>query len=309
MNLNYLNTFLNVIKLGSYSKAAKKLYFSQPNVSFQMKRLEKDIGLPLIDYHQKTLYPTKAGKMLLTFAEHVYREQLTLEHNLEQLREQLVGNLFITASHVPGEFILPGLLSEFNNQYPSVEIKAVLSDPGKVIDSVINGDFEIGFSSNRPDNPDLAHFKIAEDEVVLIVSPVHKLAHQNEASLSDLIGESLIFRAEPDGQGNTPADLLINAGFDLNQSKTRLILGSNIGVVSAVEAGAGIALISNLVVRKSEALGTVKVLKIKKIKSRREFSCIYRNDRKISGACNAFIEFLQEKLKAPGESSGNLTKP
>jgi DNA-binding transcriptional LysR family regulator len=309
MNLNYLYTFLNVIKLGSYSKAAKKLYFSQPNVSIQMKRLEKDLGLPLIDYHQKTIYPTKAGKMLLTFAEHVYREQMVLEHNLEQLREQLVGNLFITASAVPGEFILPVILSEFNAQYPSVEIKTVLSDPARIITSIVNGEFEIGFSSSKPDDPDLEYFKIAEDEVVLIVFPGHKLAHQKEASLNDLIGESLIFRSEPDTQGNTPADFLINAGFDLNQCKTRMILGSNIGVVSAVEAGAGIALISDLAVRKSEALGTLKVLKIKKLKAKRDFSCIYRKDKKISRVCQAFIDFLHERQKTPQDSSGNLMKP
>ena len=223
------------------------------------------------------------------------------------MREQLVGNLFITASHVPGEFILPGILSEFNNQYPSVEIKIVLYDPGQVIASIINGDFEIGISSTRPDNSVLAHFTIAEDEVVLIVYPGHKLAHQKEVSLNDLIGESLIFRTEPAGQGNTPADLLIEAGFDLNQSQTRMVLGSNIGVVSAVEAGAGVALISNLVVRKSEALGTVRVLRVKRLKSKREFNCIYRNDRPISRVCNTFLDFLRARLKAFG-GPGNMTK-
>jgi DNA-binding transcriptional LysR family regulator len=309
MNLNYLITYLNVIKLGSYSKAAKKLYFSQPNVSFHIKRLEEDIGLPLIDYHQKTIYPTKAGKILLAFAEHVSREQLILEHNLEQLREKLVGNLFIAASYVPGEYILPVMLSEFNDQYPSVEIKTVLSDPSKVMGSVINGDYEIGFCSCVPDNdPNLESFKIAEDEVVLIVSPGHKLAHQKEVSLNDLTGESFIFRAEPEGRGDTPPDLLIEGGFDLDQCKTRLILGSNIGVVTAVEAGAGVALISNLVARKSEALGTVKVLKIRKLKAKRKFFCIYKKDRKISRVCSAFIDFLQERPKILPESAGNTTQ-
>jgi LysR family transcriptional regulator, transcriptional activator of the cysJI operon len=299
MNLNYLITYLNVIKLGSYSKAAKKLYFSQPNVSFQIKRLEEDIGLPLIDYHQKTIYPTKAGKMLLAFAEHVAREQSNLEHNLEQLREELVGNLFIAASYIPGEFILPAMLSDFNQLFPSVEIKAMLSDPRKVFTAVANGDFEIGFSSGKLENPALKYFKIAEDEVVLIVYPGHKLSHQKVASLADLTGESLIFRSEPEGGGYTPPDLLIEAGFDLNRCKTKLIIGSNIGVVTAVEAGAGIALLSNLVARKSEALGTVKVLKMEALASRREFFCIYKNSGKLSLACKTFIDFLRERLKIP----------
>jgi len=296
MNINYLNTYFNVIKAGSFSKAAKKLFSSQPNVSYQVKRLEQDIGLPLIDYHKKTIYPTKAGRIVLSFAEKIVREQHVLEHELAMLIDNLVGNLFIVASHIPGEFILPPMLCSFNKEYPSVETNTVLINPSRVIESISSGGYEVGFCSDKPESKNLDYFEIAEDKVMLILYPGHPLAHETEVSIKDLTGESFILRAEPEGKGHTPPDLLLEAGFDFNKSKTKLTMGSNVGVISAVEAGAGIAFMSNLAVRKGESMGTIKTLRLSDVNTTRKYYCVYRNDQTVSHLYKVFIDFIRDKV-------------
>ena len=78
MNIEYLKTYLEVIKLGSFSEVAKRMSISQPAVSFQIQKLERDLGVRLLDRSQKTITLTDAGKRLLRFAETVDREQALL---------------------------------------------------------------------------------------------------------------------------------------------------------------------------------------------------------------------------------------
>ena len=89
MNLEYLKTYIELIETGSFSKVAKKLSISQPAVSFQIQKLERDLGVRLIDRGQKAITITEAGKRLLRFAESVEEERGHLRHDLDQLREEV----------------------------------------------------------------------------------------------------------------------------------------------------------------------------------------------------------------------------
>ena len=96
MNLDYLRTYREVIKLGSFSKAAKKLSISQPAVSFQIQALERDLGIRLIDRGRKTITLTEAGKRLLDFADLTEQERERLAHDLSQLHDEITGELAIS---------------------------------------------------------------------------------------------------------------------------------------------------------------------------------------------------------------------
>ena len=133
MNLDHLNTYIEVVKTGNFSEVAKKLGISQPAVSFQIQKLEQDLGVRLIDRKQKKLTLTEPGKRLLTFAQKVQDEYSGMLEDMNQLREDVTGNLFISASTIPGDFILPPLLSEFKTLHPSVQIQVAVSDSGQVI--------------------------------------------------------------------------------------------------------------------------------------------------------------------------------
>ncbi len=293
MNLDYLRTYLEVIKTGSFSEVARKLSISQPTVSFQIQKLERDLGVRLIDRSKKTIIMTEAGKRLLRFAEFVEEERARLLDDVEQLREEVVGDLVITASTVPGEFLIPAILSEFKVQHPAVGIRVAVSDSLTVINDVQNGAYEVGFCGAMPEGRDLESFKIAEDEIVLIVFPEHPFANRPEVSPMELVGEPLIFREETSGTQRSVESQLLEAGFNLGQGAPKLILGTTQAVVSAVEAKAGIAFVSSLAIKKSCALGLVKVVELEGLRLRRDFFCIYREERIVSRLLGEFIAFVQ----------------
>jgi len=302
VNLDYLRTYLEVIKLGSFSEVAKKLSISQPAVSFQIHKLERDLGIRLIDRGQKAITMTNAGKRLLHFAEAVLEERAHLVHDLEQLREEVTGNLVVAASTIPGEILLPPVLGEFKAQHPAVGVRLEISDSLTVLAGVREGAHDLGFSGLAPEGSDLEFFKTAEDEIVLIAFPEHPFTRRGEVSLLELRGEPFIFREETSGTQQNLKSLLTGAGLDLGRSPTELVLGTTQAVISAVEARVGIAFVSNLAIKKSLALGLVKEVSVAGLKLSRDFYCLYRRERVVSRLLEEFIAFV--RLKASDEEVG-----
>lgn len=296
MNLDYLKTYREVIRLGSFSEVAKRLSISQPAVSFQIQALERDLGIRLIDRRQKSITMTQAGKRLLHFAELVEKERDRLVYDLSQLRDEVTGDLAISASTIPGEFLLPPILAEFKRLHPAITTRMMISDSLAVISRIQNNEYEIGFCGALPEGTDLTAFKIAEDEIVLIVFPEHPFAERQKVSFGELQKESLILREETSGTQRSLESLLLKAGFDLGRCTPSLVLGSTQAVISAVEAGIGIAFVSNLAINKSLTLRLVKVVGIKGLRLRRNFYCIYRKERIVSRLLKEFIAFVESRI-------------
>lgn len=293
MNLDYLKTYRDVIKLGSFSEVAKKLSISQPAVSFQVQALERELGIRLIDRRQKSIAMTEAGKRLLRFAESIEKEREQLAYDMEQLQEEVTGNLAIAASTIPGEFLIPPLLAEFKAAHPVIGIQMVVSDSLTVIARVQGGDYEVGFCGTLPEGTNLTSFKIAEDEIVLIVFPEHPFAQRKKVSFGELEKEPLITREQTSGTQRSLESLLLKAGLDLGRCSPSLVLGSTQAVIASVEAGIGIAFVSNLATKKSLALELVETVDIEGLKLRRNFYCIYRKERVVSRLLEEFITFIE----------------
>ncbi len=303
MNIDHLKTFQEVIRLGSFSEVAKKLAISQPAVSFQIQKLEHELGIRLIDRTQRAITLTAAGKRLLKFAESIEAERDRLQHDLEHMREEISGDLLIAASTIPGEYLLPPLLAKFKQRYPAVKIQSDVSDSLTVIDRVRDSTYEIGFCGVAPEGQDLASFRVATDEIVLIVSPEHPFARKSEISPDELEGEPFIFRETTSGTQRSLESRLSRAGLDLRKFIPNLVLGSTQAVISAVSAGAGIAFVSNLAIKKILPLGLVQQVGVRGLHLNREFYCIFRQERVVSRLLEGFINFI--KIEAAHSDKGD----
>jgi DNA-binding transcriptional LysR family regulator len=293
MNLDHLKTFLEVVRLGSFSEVAKRLSVSQPAVSFQIQKLEHELGVRLIDRTQRAITLTAAGKRLLRFAESVEAEREHLQNDLEQMREEVSGDLVIASSTIPGEYLLPPLLAKFKALHPAVRVQVDVSDSLTVINGVRDNAYEVGFCGIAPEGQDLKSFRVAGDEIVLIVFPEHPFARWGEVSPDELAGEPLIFREGTSGTQRNLETGLARAGLDRSKWVPKLILGTTQAVVSAVEAKAGIAFVSNLAIKKSLALGLVRQVGVSHLKMSRDFYGIYRRERVVTRLLEEFIAFVQ----------------
>jgi DNA-binding transcriptional LysR family regulator len=295
MNLKYMSTFIDLVKLGSYSKAAQKLSISQPAVSFQIRKLEEELNIPLVDHTKKKLVTTEAGKRLFRFAEHIEQEKSDLLNEFDNLRQEIIGELTIAASPIPGEYILPAILGEFKEHYPAVGISVQILESSNVLAETKNGSFDFGFCTKQPNNQDMEYFKMDEHEAVLIVYPGHPFSFRKEVELSELTEEPLILRTEVSNTQESPQALLFKAGLDLGQCQTKLVLGSYMGVITAVEARTGIGIVSNKAIARSVALGLVKVVRIKGLILKRDIFCIFDKDKLSSKLHSEFINFIKSK--------------
>ncbi len=292
MNIEHLKTFQEIARLGSFSEVAKKLHISQPAVSFQVQRLEQELGLQLIDRSQRSAALTEAGKHLLRFAEAVEEEREKLRRDLEKMQADISGELLIGASTIPGEYILPALAAKFKKIHPAVRIQIDISDSLTVINRIRDNAYEVGFCGTVPDGQDLAHFKIADDEIVLIVYPEHLFTARSEVIPEELAGEPFILREATSGTQRSLENLLEQAGFSAEKLTPHLVLGSTQAVVSAVAAGAGIAFVSSLAIKKG-CSPSVKQVKVHGLRLNRDFYCIYRRDRAASRLNEEFRNFVQ----------------
>lgn len=305
MNLDYLKTYLKLVKLGSFSAVAKKLSISQPAVSFQIQKLERDLGVRLINRGQKKITMTDAGKRLLVFAKTVDNETSHLQHDLDSLRQEVTGKLAVIASTIPGEFILPHILGEFMTLHPTVTAQVTISDSMAVISRVRENTYKVGFCGVfPPKNQGLEFFKTAGDEIVLIVPPGHPFAGRRAVPFAELEKTSLISREATSGTQKSLEMLLHKAGFNPGSLTTKLYLGSTQAIVSAVESGAGIAFISSLAIKKSLKLGMVCQVTVGKLKLERNFYCVYYKERVETRLLKEFLAFSRTRATTNKEVGG-----
>jgi DNA-binding transcriptional LysR family regulator len=297
MNIEQLYTFQEVARLGSFSEVAKKLGISQPAVSFQIQKLEQELGVRLIDRSQRALTLTGAGKRLLDFAEAVDMQRKHLQYDLEQMRDEIAGDLHLNASTIPGEYLLPPLLARFKERHPAVRIQVDVSDSVTVIERISGNAGEIGFCGIVPEGQDLEYFRIAGDEIVLIVPPEHPFAKKADVTPDELTGEPFIFREATSGTQRSLQDCLSKAGVDIMKWTPHLILGSTQAVLLAVAASAGVAFVSDIAV-KSLTTGRVTQVSVRGLKLERDFYCIYRKERIVTRLHHEFINFVQYHAKS-----------
>ncbi|MFC1906202.1 selenium metabolism-associated LysR family transcriptional regulator, partial [Chloroflexota bacterium] len=278
---------------GNFSEVAKDLAISQPAVSFQIQRLERDLGIRLLDRHMKKIAVTEAGKRLVRFAEKVEKEKAQLICDIDQLRDEVTGELIIAASTIPGEYLLPSILSEFKQRYPSIGVQVAISDSMDTINGIKGGRYEIGFCGVGPEGGDLECFKMAQDEIVLIVPKGHPFAKKKKITFAEIAGEPIISREESSGTRRSLEKLLLDGGYDAKRFEPKLVLSTSQSIVSAVEEGIGIAFVSSLAIKKSLALGLVKQVPIDGVKLSRDFYCVYRKEHIVSRLLEEFISFVR----------------
>ena len=168
-----------------------------------------------------------------------------------------------------------------------------MSDSGQVIEDVENGMYDVGFCGVKPENKEIEATKIAEDEIVLIIGSGHPFESRKRVSFMEITEEPFIAREESSGTQKNVVSAFKKAGFDIGLLKPSLILGTTEAVVSAVESQSGIAFVSNYAIQKSLALGMVKTVDVEGLTLKRDFYCIYRQERIVSRLLDEFISFIK----------------
>jgi len=257
VNVSQLRTFIEVIDHGSFSEAARVLGISQPAVTMQIQALEADVGATLLDRGYRKIEVTEAGQALLPHARTVLAEIAQAHTSIEALSDTVTGRLTLAASTTPGQYVLPRVLGAFLKEYPEVGVSLRVHDTSEVVALVESGDANLGMIGAEVHGARVHYEQLGSDDLVLVCPPGHWLTTRTDVPFADLTDEPFIVREAGSGTRMVAEDTIRRGGVDPAELKVVMELGTNEAVVSAVEGGMGLGIVSAQVARKAIDLGTV----------------------------------------------------
>jgi len=291
VNISHMRTLVTVVEQGSFSAAAKVMGVSQPAVTMQVQTLEADLGVTLFDRKYRKLELTEAGEALLPFARSVLAEVDNARSEIERLSKTVTGRLIVAASTAPGQYMLPKILGGFLREYPQVGVVIQIADTTQVVEAVASGQAHLGITGAKVAGTKVVYERMGSDDLIVICPKDDALA-TGPVELSALAEAPFIMRESGSGTRLATEKILREASIDTAELHVVTELGTSEAIVSAVEGGLGVAVVSRLVAEKALALGTIAEVSTSGFPATRPlFAVLPRGTR--TRAAEAFLGHLQ----------------
>ena len=289
LDISLLETFTLVADLGSFSATARRLGITQPAVSLQIKSLEKEVAARLIDRSGGRVLLTPAGRTAYAHAKKILADRELMMSDIPRATGRVAGQLLLGASTIPGEYLLPPVLSEFRTVHPEVSISLEIRDSVGVLEKLRLEEIELGFTGVRP-GEDMAHRRFGEDRLVLITPPHHPLSTKRKVSIEALVGERYVNRLAGSGTRAKVESVITKHGIDPDELDVVAEVGSTQAVISAVQAGMGISMVSRKAAEYPARSGLIVMKGLSGVDLAREFFVVYISQRPLSVAADAFLK-------------------
>jgi len=286
-------TYVKVVENHNLSRTAEELKLSQPAVSKQIQALEEMYGVLLLERSGRKLKTTTAGEALYDCALEVLKAVEKTDQVMEEISESRRGRLMLGASTIPGQYILPQYLKGFKDKYPNVNILMKIADTENIFNLVAERELDLGVVGAWIPNRKVDSFTWREDELVVLVPASHRLAGQSEVDLKELTTEKWIFRERGSGTRMATEEMLTSLGVRKEELDIQVELGSTEAVVSAVEAGMGLALVSRYAAPQLARNERVVALTIAGGAARRDIYVIYPRQKNRRRTVDNFLDFLK----------------
>jgi DNA-binding transcriptional LysR family regulator len=288
ITLRHLRIFEAVVKHGSISRAAMELHLTQPAVSMQMKQLEEQIGLALVEQIGRRMCLTDAGEVLLLHAKDIVGRMVELNASMEQFRG-LERGLLRLAVVSTANYFLPTLIASFNARYPGVRVSLQVANRASVLSALMDGHADLAVTGQPPDSVDLVAQRFKENPLVVIAAPGHKLIGQEQVPLSRLAHETLVVR-EPGSGTRAAAERHFAAHGQTIRPGSEF--GTNEAIKQAVRAGLGLAVVSAQTIELELQTGCLAVLSVEGFPIVRQWYVVQRAQHRLSAGAATFRDML-----------------
>ena len=292
MNINLFKTYLRVVETQNLSRTADEFGISQPAVTKQIQSLEDIYGVLLLERSGRKLKPTEAGEALYQCAREVIKAVEKTERTMEEMAESRKGSLYLGASTIPGQYILPYLIKIYKDKYTSVSISMDIADTEKIFNKVAERELDLGIVGGWMNNRKVDGYKWLEDELVVIVPENHKLARSQELKITNLINERWIFREKGSGTRRAVEELMLTHDIRKDDLNIFMEAGSTEAVLAMVESGMGISIVSRWAIKRIEHR-KMKAIKLDELDSKRYLYIIYPRQKVRRKTVNNFLEYLK----------------
>jgi len=294
MDFDQLETFIEVARLSSFSRAAEKRFRTQPAISSQIRSLEEEIGAKLLDRSGGKVSLTAPGKLFLKYAEDTLDARKAVTTAIAETERVPRGEIVVGANEGTCLHILPEVFAHFKKQYPDVAVNIKRADYAKVLESVIDNSEDFGVVSMPVTDNRLTAVLIHRDELVLIAPPRHPLAKLKAASAKDIAQYPLLMPKV--GHTRDALDEL----FHQQKLKPRysMELDSSELLKRFVAADVGLGFIPRSHAQEDVQANVLAAISLADTQIRRDLALVFRKDKALSRAALAFIE-IAVKIKNP----------
>jgi DNA-binding transcriptional LysR family regulator len=287
-----LQVFHTVARLLSFTKAAESLHMTQPAVTFQVRQLEEYFNTRLFDRTHNRISLTEAGQRVYEFADRIFELYAQMEDAVRDMTGEIRGVLIIGASTTIAEYMLPSLLGDFKKKYPDVNVHLRVSNSDGIVSMVENNDIDLGVVESPVMNKNLVVEECRKDRLVAIVAPQHPLAAKQQIKIPELLEYAYIAREEGSGTREVIQDYLSEQGMNPGDVHVSMELGSPEAIKGAVEAGMGVAIVSEVTIHKELQLGTLVALELDP-QIERPFSFVHQKQKFRQRAMDELLEFAR----------------
>ncbi len=298
MDFDQLETFLEVAKHNSFSRAAERRFRTQPAISAQIRAIEEEVGAKLFDRSGGKVALTAAGKLFQKYAEDALDARRRVITALGEMEREPRGEIIVGANEGTCLYVLPEVFAEFKRQYGAVAITVKRSESAKVLESIIDNSVDFGVVSLPVTDNRLTVVPIHRDELVVIAPPQHALAKQKSSVLAEVIKFPLLL---PKAGRTRDA---IDALFEERRMKPKISmeLDSSELLKRFVAVDVGVGFIARSNVKEEVQLGTLAAIPLSDAHIKRDLALVFRKDKALSRAALAFID-IAVKLKPTAKSA------
>ena len=286
MDLDQLHTFLEIVRLKSFSKAAQSCFRTQPAVSAQVRQLEQEMNAPLFERLGTKIALTPAGQIFAGYSEQILDLRRRAQDSINELERVPRGELVIAANEATCIYVLPRVFSEYKKRFPNVQILVDRSYTSRVVEAVVDNQADFGITQLPVTEKRLQVAKIHADEIKALFPPDHPLAKKECILPQELAGVPLLLPKA----GHTRSRL--NAWLEPveDQVVISMDLDSTEMIKRFAMAELGVGFVAGSHCREEVASGRLAARSLGPESMVRQIGLIYRRDKALSKAALGFIE-------------------
>ncbi len=283
-DLRSLEWLLAVAEQGSIGAAARHLHVSQPSVTERLQRLERHLGLGLLQRSPRGTRLTPEGAAVADWARQVLDASDQLEAGAAALRRRHDSQLRVSASMTVAEYLLPRWLSELRRAHPGTAVALRMCNSRDVVSDVQQGRADLGFVESPRVDGDVRKLVIAHDDLAVVVGPGHRWARRRAPlPVAQLLDEPLVVREPGSGTRDTLERALARAGGTA-AVHGGLELGSTAALKAAVLNGQGVGVLSRLAVADDLVSGRLHELTVPELDLTRRLRMVWPSGHRLTGA-------------------------
>jgi DNA-binding transcriptional LysR family regulator len=289
LDLASLQVFQTVARENSFSRAAEKLYRTQPAISISIRKLEDWVGQPLFVRGSGARMLTDAGSLLLEYADRMLNLREEIHKGVRELRGLERGHVSVGVNESSIHALLPAL-DRFRRKHPKIQIRVNRVFSRDVPREVLNHHLDVGVISYLPEESELSADEFHRDSLTLVVWPGHRLAKRREVNISELGSESFVAHIVPSPYRQHVVQMFARHRVPL---QTDIEMPTIESIKLFVEMKRGVAIVPRMCVDHEIRNGSLREVRLRQMRIQRRLYLVYRRDRPLKAAAQALVDIIR----------------